>query len=115
MDVVLTPVGTDGHTWCLTDRLRRPLGMVKKFDGFTIMPAQGSNLWRIHNQHPTLDAVMTAIAQHTHGACSLDSGERDEGVTALLPTVITPFRASSGAMAKNSIAKPPSSIIDAAL
>ena len=75
MDVVLTPVGTDGTCWSLTDRLRRSLGTVEKGDGATIVPAQGSSLWRISPQHPTLDAVMTAIAQHTHGACSLDSQE----------------------------------------
>ena len=77
MDVVLTPVGTDGTRWSLTDRLRRPLGMVKKGDGFTIVPAQGSSLWRISPEHPTLDAAMTAIAKHLGGACSLDSQDWD--------------------------------------
>ena len=76
MDVVLTPVGTDGNEWSLTDRLRRPLGTVKKAEEFTIVPTQDSSLWRISPKHPTLDAVMTAIAQHAHGACSLDSQER---------------------------------------
>lgn len=75
MDVVLTPVGTDGNTWSLMDRLRRPLGTVEKADGFTIVPAPDGSLWRISTEHPTLDAVMTAIAKHTNGLCSLDSRE----------------------------------------
>lgn len=71
MDVVLTPIGIDGKAWSLMDRLRRPLGTVKKAEGFTIVPAQGGSLWRISTEHPTLDAVMTAIAKHANGACSL--------------------------------------------
>ena len=73
MDVILTPIGSDGTAWSLADRLRRPLGTVEKGNGFKIVPAQGSSLWLINPEHPTLDAVMTAIAHHTNGACSLDS------------------------------------------
>ena len=75
MDVVLTPIGTDGTHWSLTDRLRRPLGTVKKADVFTIVPAPGSGFLGIKKHHPTLDATMTAIAKHLGGACSLDSQE----------------------------------------
>ena len=77
MDVVLTPAGTDGTRWSLTDRLRRSLGTVEKADGFTIVPALASGFIGIEKHHPTLDAVMTAIAKQLGGACSLDSQEWD--------------------------------------
>ncbi len=76
MDVILTPLGSDGIAWSLADRLRRPLGTVEKGDSFKIVPAQGSSLWRISAEHPTLDAVMNEIAKHANGACSLDSQDR---------------------------------------
>ena len=65
MDVILTPLGSDGIAWSLADRLRRSLGTVEKGNGFKVVPARGSSLWRISPEHPTLDAVMTAIALHT--------------------------------------------------
>ena len=77
MDVVLTPVGTDGTAWSLTDRLRRPLGTVKKGDGFTIVPAVAGSFLGVEKHHPSLDAAMTAIAKHLGGACSLDSQDWD--------------------------------------
>ena len=77
MDVVLTPVGTEGATWSLMDRLRRPLGTVEKVDDdFRITPGLAGGLVGIKSHYPSLDAAMTAIAKHTNGACSLESQER---------------------------------------
>lgn len=77
MDVVLTPVGAEGDTWSLTDRLRRRLGTVRKSGDFEIVPEPGTSLVGIKGHHASLDDVMTEIARRLGGACSLDSQDWD--------------------------------------
>ncbi|MCE4226531.1 hypothetical protein HCU64_22570 [Methylobacterium sp. C25] len=77
MDVVLTPIGSQGNAWSLKDRLGRNLGSVKRESGFEIEPEPTSKLEGISHRHLTLDAVMTAIEAHMQGACSLDSQHWD--------------------------------------
>ena len=77
MDVILTPIAPQGEAWSLKDRLGRNLGVVRKGKGFEISPEPASKLEGISHHHLTLDAVMTAIAEHMKGACSLDSQDWD--------------------------------------
>jgi hypothetical protein len=80
MDVVLTPMGIHGDAWTLKDRLGRSLGTVQKVenpDGFVIAPDGSAVLKSIKLVHPSLDEAMSAIAQHTNGACNLDSQDWD--------------------------------------
>ncbi|MCJ2056763.1 hypothetical protein MKL09_09365 [Methylobacterium sp. J-048] len=74
MDVVVTPTGSKGTSWRLNDRLDRPLGAIDQDqeEVFKITPAAGG-LISIQRTHPTLNDAMTAIANHLHGECTLDS------------------------------------------
>jgi hypothetical protein len=80
MDVVLTPMGIHDDAWSLKDRLGRSLGTVQKVenpDGFVIAPEGSGLLKGIKLVHPSLAEAMSAIAQHTSGACNLDSQDWD--------------------------------------
>jgi hypothetical protein len=46
-------------------------------DGFVIAPEGSAVLKTIKLVHPSLDEAMSAIAQHTNGACNLDSQDWD--------------------------------------
>lgn len=73
MDVVLKPSGSSGTTWTLKDRLGRHLGDIRSLNGFEIVPVEGSVMQGIGRHHGSLDASMTAIANHMAGACELDN------------------------------------------
>lgn len=80
MDVVLTPVLSDGDAWSLKDRLGRDLGTIRRSaagDTVTVRPEPGTILATVKVQHPSLDEAMTAIAKLTNGACNLDSQQWD--------------------------------------
>lgn len=75
MDVVVKPIGSGGTSWSLKDRLGRVLGAIDQ-DGdllFQITPDPNGTLKSIRRTHPTLDKAMTAVAEHMHGECALDS------------------------------------------
>ena len=76
MDVVLTPTGTAGNAWSLSDRLGRTLGEITKSeqsDVFVIMPRPEGTLQTVKSTHASLDEAMSAIAKVMNGACTLDS------------------------------------------
>ncbi|GJD49550.1 hypothetical protein OPKNFCMD_2281 [Methylobacterium crusticola] len=76
MDVVLTPAGTKGKTWTLTDRLGRQIGVIKSADNlFRIVPEARSGLEGVGLGHESLDKAMSAIATHMKGSCELTSGD----------------------------------------
>jgi hypothetical protein len=80
MDVVLSPIGSDGLAWRLEDRLGRPLGKVQSSGpsgSFEIAPEDGSKLQGVVRVHASLDATMAAIERFMGGACQIDS--RDWG------------------------------------
>lgn len=76
MDVGLTPTGTAGNAWSLNDRLGRTLGEITKFehsDVFVIVPHPEGTLRTVKSTHAPLHEAMSAIAEMTNGACTLDS------------------------------------------
>ena len=80
MDVVVTPTGSDGTSWSLKDRLGRRLGGIEMSGlatGFEIKPEMSGGLRAVPTFHATLGDAMTAIANHMHGECSLDSQDWD--------------------------------------
>ncbi len=80
MDVVVTPTGSEDISWGLKDRLGRPLGTIERSGfaaGFEIKPKPGGSLQSVPRVHATLDEAMTAIANHMHGECALDSQDWD--------------------------------------
>ena len=80
MDVVLTPIGSEGLAWSLKDRLGRSLGKVQSSGPsgtFEIMPEDGSRLDGVVRLHASLDATMAAIERYMGGACQIDSQDWD--------------------------------------
>ncbi|TXM66283.1 hypothetical protein FV226_23705 [Methylobacterium sp. WL12] len=79
MDIVVTPTGSRGTSWSLTDRLSRQLGTIEQDaeELFQITPEARGALNTVPRTHPTLDTAMTAIAKHMQGACTLDSQDWD--------------------------------------
>jgi hypothetical protein len=76
VDVVVTPARAAQDTWLLSDRLSRHLGKIYQAPGgFFISPASDSALEGVPlASHASLDAAMSAIENHTKGACQLSRG-----------------------------------------
>ncbi|GLS45554.1 hypothetical protein GCM10007884_35450 [Methylobacterium brachythecii] len=73
VDVILSPTGSDGRLWTLKDPLGRSLGTVRRGTNFEIVVESTGRLNGISHHYKTLDALMTAIANHMKGSCSLGS------------------------------------------
>ena len=80
MDVVVTPMGSEGVSWSLKDRLGRTIGSIARSTDaktFEVSPEPDGGFKTVERAHPSLDDAMTAIAKHMRGACSLDSQDWD--------------------------------------
>jgi hypothetical protein len=78
VDVVVTPVKFKPGTWTLSDRLGRPLGTITEAPPslFVINADRNSGLFKMATaSFPSLDSVMSGIANHMKGECQLSSDD----------------------------------------
>ena len=78
MDVVVTPAKFKPGTWTLSDRLGRPLGTITETSPslFVIIADRNSGLFKMTTaSFPSLDSVMSGIANHMKGECQLSSDD----------------------------------------
>jgi hypothetical protein len=79
MDVVVTPAEFKPGTWTLSDRLRRPLGIITEVSPtiFVVTADRNSGLSKMGSvSFVSLDDAMSAIARHMKGECQLSSGAK---------------------------------------
>ena len=83
MDITVTRARGDWTVWNLTDLLGRSMGRIVEgpHERFTIQPdgqARETMTSVALGPHPSLDAALTEIEKHTHGACRR-APEEDNG------------------------------------
>ena len=82
MDITVTRAANDRTAWTLTDLLGRPMGRITGAGHrFVIEPddrVRSSMAGLKWGPYASLDAALTAIEKHTHGACRR-TPEHDEG------------------------------------
>ena len=79
VDVVVTPAEFKPGTWTLSDRLRRPLGIITEVSPtiFVVTADRNSGLSKMGSvSFVSLDDAMSAIARHMKGECQLSSGAK---------------------------------------
>jgi hypothetical protein len=79
VDVVVTPAEFKPGTWTLSDRLRRPLGIITEVSPtiFVVNADRNSGLSRMATaSFPSLDDAMSAIARHMKGECQLFGSDK---------------------------------------
>jgi hypothetical protein len=78
VDVVVTPAKVKPGTWTLSDRLGRPLGTITETSPsfFVINADRNSGLFNMATtSFPSLDSVMSGIANYMKGECQLSSDD----------------------------------------
>jgi hypothetical protein len=78
VDVVVTPAKFKPGTWTLSDRLGRPLGTITETSPslFVINADRNSGLFKMATtSFPSLDSVMSGIANYMKGECQLSSDD----------------------------------------
>jgi hypothetical protein len=78
VDVVVTPAKFRPGTWTLSDRLGRPLGTITETSPslFVINADRNSGLFKMATtSFPSLDSVMSGIANYMKGECQLSSDD----------------------------------------
>jgi hypothetical protein len=78
VDVVVTRAKIKPGTWTLSDRLGRPLGTITETSPslFVINANRNSGLFKMATaSFPSLDSVMSGIANYMKGECQLSSDD----------------------------------------